>query len=523
MRPDLFAPLALAAAAAASAWWTARSERGGGRAVRLAASFVVAGAAFPAPALLLAGAAAVLAGRGAALAGRTASPGPRSALAEACGVAAAAMAGALLPGRPIAWVVLASFAALQLGVLATGAALRTVRLPAPDRRPWYEMVNVVIALLLAHEIARGTLVFAVATGCLVLLANHALVTLATAMSELRGSNDALGARVTELATLNAIGREILATLDPERVFAIVDRECRKIFDVDFFFIGVFDRETNQIRVSYRAGQQGHPRTTSSPVGDGLASWIIREKRAFRLDDARTAGESLPFRPHVVDPEIRSVLAVPLLVDDQVVGVLSVQSRKVRAYDDHQMSVLATIAQQAAVAVQNARHYAMATVDSLTGLYLRDYFFGRLEEEGARARRYDGAFALLMLDLDAFKVINDRQGHPAGDRYLHGVGETIRAGLRAADLACRYGGDEFCILLPETDLAGARPIAERLRLAIARLVVDVDGASVRTTVSIGIAAFPAHGVGDVKAILMRADQALYKAKRAGRDRVVPFAA
>jgi two-component system, cell cycle response regulator len=226
---------------------------------------------------------------------------------------------------------------------------------------------------------------------------------------------------------------------------------------------------------------------------------------------------------MVNASVRSILAVPLLVGERVVGVLSVQSRRASAYDDHHLSALATIAQQAAVAVENARHYTLATIDSLTGLHLRDYFFRRFDEEYKRAKRYAGTFSVLMLDLDGFKDINDRQGHLAGDRYLRALGSAIKMRMRGADLACRYGGDEFCILLPETDLAGARPIAERLRLALARLVVEVEGASLRTTVSIGIASYPDHDTGEIKGLLLRADQALYQAKRSGRDRVVPFAA
>jgi diguanylate cyclase (GGDEF)-like protein len=250
---------------------------------------------------------------------------------------------------------------------------------------------------------------------------------------------------------------------------------------------------------------------------------VREKRALRIDDASAGASALPFEPHRIDRAVRSVIAVPLLVGERVVGVLSVQSRRQHAYDDHQLSVLATIAQQVAVAVENAHHYTQATIDSLTGLHLRDYFFRRFEEEYTRAKRYAGAFSILMLDLDGFKEINDRQGHLAGDRYLRALGVAIKERMRGADLACRYGGDEFCILLPETDLSGARPIAERLRQALAHLMVDVDGGVLRTTVSIGIASYPEHDTGDIKGLLLRADQALYKAKSAGRDRVVPFAA
>jgi diguanylate cyclase (GGDEF)-like protein len=167
---------------------------------------------------------------------------------------------------------------------------------------------------------------------------------------------------------------------------------------------------------------------------------------------------------------------------------------------------------------------MATVDSLTGFYVRDYFFTRLEEERERMRRYNGPFALMMIDLDGFKEINDTHGHPAGDRYLREITSVIRAELRGADIACRYGGDEFCLLLPHTDLAGARIIAERIRAAVSARIVAFDGAGLRSTVSIGVAAFPGtHGARGVPDVLRNADRALYKAKRGGRDRVVPYAA
>jgi diguanylate cyclase (GGDEF)-like protein len=223
------------------------------------------------------------------------------------------------------------------------------------------------------------------------------------------------------------------------------------------------------------------------------------------------------------PAMRSAMLVPMVVEERVIGVLCVQSLRAGAYDDHHLNLLTTVAQQAAVAIESVRHYEMATLDSLTGFFLRDYFFTRLEEEFRRAGRYGGSFSLLMLDLDGFKEINDTHGHIAGDQYLRAIAETIQSRLRGADLACRYGGDEFCLLLPETDLGGAQVIAERIREAVARTIVEAEGATLRTTVSIGLASFPAPRVRDVKGVLRNADEALYEAKRAGRDRVVPFAA
>jgi diguanylate cyclase (GGDEF)-like protein len=341
--------------------------------------------------------------------------------------------------------------------------------------------------------------------------------------ELAEAREALHARITELATLHAIGREILSSIDPGRVFSIVERECRKIFDYDCLSIALVDRETRQIRIPHRQ-RRGDPASEAGNAFDeAVAAWVARYKRPLRVDDVAREASRLPRELRGAASEVRALLAVPLIVGDDVTGVLAVGSARPGAYDDHLLSVLTTVAQQAAVAIENARHYEMATVDSLTGLFLRPYFFRRLDEEYTRARRYGGAFGLLMLDLDGFKAINDRHGHLVGDRYLRALGAAVQGELRGADLACRYGGDEFCLLLPETDLSGARAIAERVRTAVAALVVHVDSLAIRTTTSIGVAAFPATRAADPKTLLRKADEALYRAKQMGRDRVVPAAA
>jgi diguanylate cyclase (GGDEF)-like protein len=172
-----------------------------------------------------------------------------------------------------------------------------------------------------------------------------------------------------------------------------------------------------------------------------------------------------------------------------------------------------------VALENARNFQLATVDQLTHLYLRDFFQRKLSEEMARARRYASSFAVLVLDLDRFKEINDRLGHLAGDRFLQRVGEVVRQTMRAADIPCRWGGEEFCVLLPETDREGARSIAERLRARIGELAMSSGGGVVHTTVSIGVACHPGDDAGEAGTLLERADRALYAAKQAGRDRVM----
>lgn len=347
--------------------------------------------------------------------------------------------------------------------------------------------------------------------------------LARTRRHLRRVTDDLSRRNTELATLHAIGREIVSSFRPDRVFATVERECRKIFEFDCSLIVLLDRGTGAAYAALRHRRRKSIELSTDLPLEHLARWVWERKRGKWIDDVTRIPSDSPLRGEWLAAGIRSLLLAPLLVDGDVVGVLALQSERPAQYDDHQLTLLTTIAQQAAIVIESARHYELATIDSLTGLYVRDYFFSRLDEEDERARRYGGSFAVLMVDLDGFKDINDRNGHLAGDQYLREISGVVRNQLRAADIACRYGGDEFCLLLPQTGVLGARAIAERIRAAVSRRIVGVEGLALRTTVSIGLAVYPDHDAGDLRGLLRKADEAMYRAKRSGRDRVVPSAA
>ncbi len=164
---------------------------------------------------------------------------------------------------------------------------------------------------------------------------------------------------------------------------------------------------------------------------------------------------------------------------------------------------------------------LSTVDSLTGLFNRAYFFAVLEREIQRAARFRRGFCVLMMDLDGLKAINDRFGHYHGDRVLHGVATIIRAGVRGIDTAARHGGDEFVVLLPETDPSGAFVVAEKIRQGVVDLVVEAGESRIRTSLSIGVVAYPDDGL-TADALMIAADEAMYGSKRLGKNRVVAFA-
>jgi diguanylate cyclase (GGDEF)-like protein len=523
-------PLLSVLAAAAMAASYLSSLRAGSPSPRLALSFIIAGMLVlpPSGALLVALLAAV-AGKGAGVAG-----GHDGGLAPFAALAAAAALTVFVRQSMASMGSADSLAGLAQSslcfLLVQGISIGLILLLTLQTMSWtlwrpfaVEALSVPLAWTLAGLLMHDRWMQAAIVTIIILAGEAILLRLARTDRALRESKVLLASRLSELDTLHSIGREVLSSIEPKRVFSTIERECRKILEVDYCFIALTAPESSNLTAVHRHLRGDAAATDEMALGEGIATTVAREKLGLRIDDFESYPEDSPLRADIVADGISSALVVPLIVEEQVIGVLSVQSKSVGAYDDHQLSVLTTIAQQAAVAVENARHYQKATVDSLTGFFLRDHFFKRLDEEHRRVSRYGGGFSLLMLDLDGFKEINDRSGHLAGDQYLRSISTVIRSELRSADIACRYGGDEFSVLLPETDIAGATAIAERIRAAVGLHIVSIEGAALRTTASIGVSAFPGHGAGKAADVMRCADEALYRAKRAGRDCVVPFAA
>lgn len=324
-----------------------------------------------------------------------------------------------------------------------------------------------------------------------LLVNYGFKRLADLASDLK-------LRVGELETLNRTAHALGTSLEAPALLHALLRETARALPRAERIDAIVEIDGELVRYRLERGGLSLARA-DAPAREALGV------RAPQLDE----------RVHdAAQPEVRARMIVPMTMYGETTGALVAESNDDEAFGPNELRLFDAIGGQAAAAVENARLYALANVDGLTGLYVRRYFDLRVSEEIERARRFGTSFALVMLDLDDFKRLNDTQGHIAGDRALRQVAEVAERQLRGVDLAARYGGEELAFLLPRTSLADAHAVAERIRAAIA--AHDFGGHPI--TASLGVAGWTEAGVTDPDRLVERADAALYRAKAAGKNRV-----
>jgi diguanylate cyclase (GGDEF)-like protein len=352
---------------------------------------------------------------------------------------------------------------------------------------------------------------------------------------------ALEVALDTLEQLRRVGQDITTHLDPGAMLETIDRHLTRLADVSFIGVFVFDAAGKKLtRHAIERGRSLPVREIALEDLESFGARAARERQEIYVE----ADEGGPPGARIPGTGVkRSLWFGPLTLNEEILGVLTVQSSRAAAYGEREKLVFRTLCGYVAVAFANARTHGeleekhrqlmkteaemrrLATTDPLTGLANRRQFFALAEHELARARRYGGAVGIIMADLDAFKAVNDRCGHGAGDALIAAVGEELRLQQRPHDVIARMGGEEFAFVLPRADLEACAKTAERVREAIERLSIEYEGQRVRATMSLGCSAVAdvrtaiADASQDSLARLLReADRALYEAKRRGRNRV-----
>ena len=299
-------------------------------------------------------------------------------------------------------------------------------------------------------------------------------------------------RAAQLEAINAIAKRTTVELDLKE---LLDRLCAQLpnsFPVEHVSIFLRDEDGNLV---LRA-QQG-----TAPIDIKIGE-VLPEGHAYT-----SAGEG------------REEVRLPLVSFGENLGLLACVTRQSQSFLPNDTQALESVADILATATQNARYVdrvrQLAYRDGLTGVFNRRYFESRLIEEITRAARYGAGVSILMVDLDHFKKVNDEFGHMLGDDVLRTVSNLFVRSLRKVDVVCRYGGEEFAIILPATPGGSAYIVADKLRRAIAS--AQYPGVSLPVNISVGVAEFPANGI-TRDDIVGAADAALYKAKQSGRNQV-----
>jgi diguanylate cyclase (GGDEF)-like protein len=290
---------------------------------------------------------------------------------------------------------------------------------------------------------------------------------------------------------------------------------------------VFDENANRLVVKAAAGFVVDPATLSHlRLGEDVAGEVLESGKALVVQDL--LAEGLTPAPPDRGYKSRSFISYPIMIARRKIGVLNVTHKfGGDTYDEVDLSLLEIIGPQIALALERAEWQERATefqlmsiTDPLTSLPNRRYLQERLTEELSRSKRHDYAMSFLMIDIDDFKAYNDNNGHQAGDVALQVTAHCLKAALRSADVASRYGGEEFCILLPQTSIDEAGAIADRIRhrVATAHYPHGKSQPLGRVTISIGVCTFSPN-VNTAETVIAAADRALYEAKSQGKDRTV----
>lgn len=345
----------------------------------------------------------------------------------------------------------------------------------------------------------------------------------------RGMNELLQ-RTEEIALLSGMSNMLQSCFTAEEAYSVVARFVPQLFPSASGGLYVLSASRNMVEALATWGE-------SSPSERAFAPddcWALRSGRAYPAEEMQSGLRC----NHLRQPALSRSLCVPMMAQSDALGLLCFVSghpepsspglagapgSAEECLNESKRRLAITVAEQTALALANlklrATLQAQSIRDPLTGLFNRRYLEESLERELSRAIRRQKPLAVIMLDLDHFKQFNDTYGHDGGDALLRELGVFLQKRTRKEDIACRYGGEEFTLILPEASLDNARQRAEQLRQEAKLLPVRHAGKSLgATTLSLGVAVFPEHG-STAEAVLRTADQALYQAKAEGRDRVV----
>ncbi len=323
--------------------------------------------------------------------------------------------------------------------------------------------------------------------------------------------------------------ERISSNEPEQTYVAILTHAKSLLRAERASLMVLDEDANELVLRAAIGLSiPREEVGRARLGEGIAGQVVESGRPMVVANAASIGVFVAHGKR--DYKTGSFISYPITMRGRKIGVLNLTDKTTgESFNEVDLSLLDLVGPQIAIALERAEWQDRATqfqlmsiTDPLTGLLNRRYLEERLTEELNRSTRYNYSMSCLMIDIDDFKRYNDLNGHQAGDAALKITAHGLKAALRSADIACRYGGEEFCILLPQTSLTEAGVIAERMRQRVAK--TDYPYGKTQplgvVSISVGISTF-ARDIDTAEKVISAADRALYNAKRQGKNRIESY--
>ncbi len=330
--------------------------------------------------------------------------------------------------------------------------------------------------------------------------------------------------ISTLNTLIDVNHVIASSLDRKKVLKTILDQTIKIMNCTKASLLLVDQYTNQLHFFILSDDKDlkHLKNVHLNMGEGIAGSVWENGIPLLIENAQKDSRFSNKADTKSDFITTSIMAVPLISNGKIIGVMeAINKEDFSFFNKFDFQIFQNLSIQAAIAIDNANLYELAIYDGKTHLYIHRYFMLRLEDEFHRIKRYSGNISIIMFDLDHFKKVNDTYGHQAGDDVLIRIAKEIKKVCRTSDIASRFGGEEFALLLPETNSEGSYIFAEKIRRIVEDIDFISDDSKFKVTISGGISAFPENKAASGQELLNFADKALYKSKENGRNRVTIF--
>lgn len=341
-------------------------------------------------------------------------------------------------------------------------------------------------------------------------------------------SQSLSRRLKETTKRLQILSEIVSTansvLEPKRVVAVIMSHIQQLIPSEAWSILLVDEKRQELRFEMALGEKGEGLSDIRlKLGEGIAGWVAQTGEPTLVNDVARDSRFQGRYDEQTRFQTRSILCAPLVSRGQTMGVVEILNRASGSrFTRRDLNLLLTLVEPAAIALENALLFQktekLAITDDLTKLYNSHFLSTCLQKEIDQATVERTSLALIFFDLDGFKGVNDQHGHLCGSRTLTEVGSILKRSVREEDVVSRYGGDEFVVVLPNTNAAGGAAIAERIREALKKhSFLSEFGLEVHLSASFGVSNFPDHG-STPHDLIQKADQAMYSVKESGKDAV-----